>query len=134
VKLFKAIFEGFSRTNYFVGEFGNGMKMKLVANLLVAIHNVAAAEAVLFAKKLGLDTQNLIGIIGDGAGGSRMLQVRGPMMLAKTWSQATMKNRGLAKRHGHHLPGLGRHQRSRAFVCCMHTHLQRRHVSRPRIG
>jgi 3-hydroxyisobutyrate dehydrogenase-like beta-hydroxyacid dehydrogenase len=92
VKLFKAIFEGFSRTNFFVGEFGNGMKMKLVANLLVAIHNVAAAEAVLFAKKLGLDTQNLIGIIGDGAGGSRMLQVRGPMMVAKTWSQATMKN------------------------------------------
>ena len=92
VKSFSAIFDGFSRTNYNVGEFGNGMKMKLVANLLVAIHNVAAAEGILFGKKLGLDTKSLVSIIGDGAGSSRMFQVRGPMMVAKTWSQATMKN------------------------------------------
>jgi 3-hydroxyisobutyrate dehydrogenase-like beta-hydroxyacid dehydrogenase len=92
VKSFSAIFDGFSRTNYNVGEFGNGMKMKLVANLLVAIHNVAAAEGILFGKKLGLDTKSLVNIIGDGAGSSRMFQVRGPMMVAKTWSQATMKN------------------------------------------
>ncbi len=48
VRTFSAIFNGFSRTHYFVGEFGNGMKMKLVANLLVAIHNVSTAEAILF--------------------------------------------------------------------------------------
>ena len=66
--------------------------MKLVASLLVAIHNVAAAEGILFGKKLGLDTKSLVSIIGDGAGSSRMFQVRGPMMVAKTWSQATMKN------------------------------------------
>ena len=92
VRAFTSIFDGFSRTHYNVGEFGNGMKMKLVANLLVAIHNVSTAEAILFGKKLGLNTKNLVSLIGDGAGSSRMFQVRGPMMVAKTWNQATMKN------------------------------------------
>jgi 3-hydroxyisobutyrate dehydrogenase-like beta-hydroxyacid dehydrogenase len=75
-----------------VGEFGNGMKMKLVANLLVAIHNVSAAEAILFGKKLGLAPQKVVDVVADGAGGSRMFQVRGPMMATRTWQQATMKN------------------------------------------
>src|SRR6185503_8693174 len=39
------VFEGFARSHYFLGAFGNGSKMKFVANLLVAIHNVSAAEA-----------------------------------------------------------------------------------------
>src|SRR3954465_12027253 len=41
----KPFLPGFSRSHYYLGEFGNGSKMKFVANLLVAIHNVAAAEA-----------------------------------------------------------------------------------------
>ena len=86
------VFKGFSRAQFSVGEFGNGMKMKLVANLLVAIHNVSAAEALLFGKKLGLSPKKVVEVVADGAGGSRMFQVRGPMMAARTWHQATMKN------------------------------------------
>jgi putative dehydrogenase len=86
------VFKGFSRAQFSVGEFGNGMKMKLVANLLVAIHNVSAAEAILFGKKLGLAPQKVVDVVADGAGGSRMFQVRGPMMATRTWQQATMKN------------------------------------------
>ena len=37
------VLEAFSRVHYYVGPFGNGSKMKFAANLLVAIHNVAAA-------------------------------------------------------------------------------------------
>jgi 3-hydroxyisobutyrate dehydrogenase-like beta-hydroxyacid dehydrogenase len=48
------VLEGFSRAHYYVGSFGAGMKMKFVANLLVAIHNVAAAEGLVLAKKAGL--------------------------------------------------------------------------------
>ena len=92
VKAFDAIFNGFARSHYFVGEFGNGMKMKLVANLLVAIHNVSTAEAILFGQQLGLESKSLVNIIGSGAGSSRMFQVRGPMMTSRTWKQATMKN------------------------------------------
>ncbi len=85
------VFEGFSRGNHYVGEFGNGSRMKFVANLLVAIHNVAAAEAILLGMKAGLDPQAIYDVIGDGAGGSRMFQVRGPMMVAGEYADATMK-------------------------------------------
>jgi putative dehydrogenase len=86
-----AVFDGFARARYDVGPFGNGMRMKLVANLLVAIHNVSSAEALLFAQRLGLDPARVVEVVGDGAGTSRMLQVRGPMMAAGRWQDATMK-------------------------------------------
>ncbi|RYY51010.1 MAG: NAD(P)-dependent oxidoreductase, partial [Comamonadaceae bacterium] len=76
---------------YDVGAFGNGIKMKLVANLLVAIHNQSAAEAIALGARSGLDPAQVVQVVADGAGGSRMLQVRGPMMVARTWDQATMK-------------------------------------------
>lgn len=85
------VFEGFARANYYVGSFGAGSKMKFVANLLVAIHNVSAAEAFVLAMKAGLDPQLVYKVVGDGAGGSRMFQVRGPMMVRGDYRDATMK-------------------------------------------
>ncbi|HEY6359462.1 MAG TPA: NAD(P)-dependent oxidoreductase [Vicinamibacterales bacterium] len=86
------VLEGFSRAHYYVGSFGAGMKMKFVANLLVAIHNVAAAEGLVLAKKAGLDPALTLKVIADGAGSSRMLQVRGPMMVKGDYStDVTMK-------------------------------------------
>lgn len=87
----KAVLEGFSRAHYYLGEFGNGSKMKYVANLLVAIHNVAAAEAFVLGMKAGLDPQTILEVVGDGAGSSRMFQVRGPQMVAGSYEEATMK-------------------------------------------
>jgi len=86
-----AVFGGFSRGHYYVGPFGNGSKLKFVANLLVAIHNVAAAEAFALAIKAGIDPALMYKVVGDGAGGSRMFTVRGPMMIANDYSDATMK-------------------------------------------
>ena len=86
------VLEGFSRVNYFVGPFGNGSKMKFAANLLVAIHNVAAAEAMVLAMKSGLDPALAYKVLTDGAGNSRMFQVRGPMMVKGDYSSdVTMK-------------------------------------------
>jgi 3-hydroxyisobutyrate dehydrogenase-like beta-hydroxyacid dehydrogenase len=86
-----AVFEGFARGHHYLGKFGNGSKMKYVANLLVAIHNVAAAEAMVLARKSGLDPALTLKVVADGAGSSRMLQVRGPMMVKQDYSDATMK-------------------------------------------
>jgi 3-hydroxyisobutyrate dehydrogenase-like beta-hydroxyacid dehydrogenase len=85
------VLDGFARGNHYVGAFGNGSKMKFVANLLVAIHNVAAAEALLLGMKAGLDPQVIYDVIAGGAGASRMFQVRGPMMVADDYDDATMK-------------------------------------------
>lgn len=86
-----AVLEGFARSRCYLGEFGNGSRMKYVANLLVAIHNVAAAEAFVLGMKAGLDPETVYKVIGDGAGSSRMFQVRGPQMVAGRYDEATMK-------------------------------------------
>src|SRR5436853_4710357 len=94
-KVFKSarkVLDGFSRAHYYLGEFGNGSKMKFVANLLVAIHNVSAAEAFVLGMKAGLDARTIYRVAGDGAGTSRMFQVRGPQMVAGRYDRATMKN------------------------------------------
>jgi len=86
------VLQGFTSANYYVGPFGNGSKMKFVANLLVAIHNVAAAEAMVLGMKAGLDPAQVLKVVAGGAGGSRMFQIRGPMMVKGDYSEATMKN------------------------------------------
>ncbi len=85
------VLDGFARAHYYVGGFGAGSKVKFVANLLVAIHNVAAAEAMVLAMKSGLDPAMVLKVVADGAGSSRMLQLRGPMMVKGDYSDATMK-------------------------------------------
>lgn len=85
------VFNGFSKAHHDVGAFGNGSRMKFVANLLVAIHNVAAAEAFTLGMKAGLDAETIYKVIAEGAGGSRMFTVRGPQMVANHYEPATMK-------------------------------------------
>ena len=84
------VFEGFARSHHFLGAFGNGSRMKFVANLLVAIHNASAAEAFVLGMKAGLDPATILRVVGDGAGASRMFQVRGPMMVAGRYAEPTM--------------------------------------------
>ncbi|WP_427184892.1 NAD(P)-dependent oxidoreductase [Bordetella bronchialis] len=91
IEAMRDVFDGFARVTYNIGAFGNGMRMKLMANLLVAIHNISAAEALLMGQRLGIDMDLAVKVLADGAGGSRMLQVRGPAMSAGTWDEATMK-------------------------------------------
>ena len=59
----RSVFDGFARANYYLGEFGMGTKMKFVANLLVTIHNVSAAEAFVLGMKAGLDPE-MMGLQG----------------------------------------------------------------------
>lgn len=75
------VLAAFSRARLDVGAFGNGTRLKLVANLLVAVHNVAAAEALLLAGRAGLDLRAALAALTSGAGTSRMLEVRGPLMI-----------------------------------------------------
>jgi len=75
------LFADFSRQAHDLGSFGNGMKMKFVANLLVAIHNVASAEAMVLGMKAGLDPAQIFKLIQSGAGNSRVFELRAPMMV-----------------------------------------------------
>jgi putative dehydrogenase len=65
----------------YVGEAGQAMVLKLIANLLVALHSAAAAEALAMARRAGLDLDLVLDVLGSGAAGSRMLTIRGPLII-----------------------------------------------------
>jgi L-threonate 2-dehydrogenase len=80
------LLRAFARGVHDVGGFGNGSAVKFIANLLVAIHNVAAAEALVLAERAGLDLAAVLAAVADGAGSSEMFKVRGPAMAAADYS------------------------------------------------
>ena len=80
-----------SHTQHFLGEFGNGSRMKIVANLLIASHNVAAAEAFVLGASAGLEPQLIYDVISTSAATSRMFEIRGPLMVSDEYDTATMK-------------------------------------------
>jgi 3-hydroxyisobutyrate dehydrogenase-like beta-hydroxyacid dehydrogenase len=87
----RTLFADFSRKTADLGEFGSGSKMKYVANHLVAIHNVAAAEAMVLGMKAGLDPQTIIEVISAGAGNSRVFELRAPLMAEQRYEPPTMR-------------------------------------------
>jgi len=66
-----------------VGTIGQAMTLKLVANLLVALHSAAAAEALTLARKAGLDLGVALDVLNSSAASSAMLKVRGPMIVQR---------------------------------------------------
>ena len=82
------VFDVIARATYDLGEFGNGSKMKYVANLLVSVHNLATAEAFALGTKAGLDPQQILEVISAGVGSSRIFEIRGPMMVADEYPPA----------------------------------------------
>jgi 3-hydroxyisobutyrate dehydrogenase-like beta-hydroxyacid dehydrogenase len=91
IKKLRSMFAGFTRAVHDVGEFGNGSRMKYVANLLVAIHNVASAEAMVLGMKAGLPPQLIFDLVKTGAGNSRVFELRAPMMVKDNYRDVTMK-------------------------------------------
>jgi 3-hydroxyisobutyrate dehydrogenase-like beta-hydroxyacid dehydrogenase len=85
------LFGDFAKQSADLGRYGNGSRMKFIANHLVAINNVATAEAMLLAERAGLDPTMVVEMVAPGAGGSRMFQMRAPMMVQRVYEPATMK-------------------------------------------
>lgn len=87
----RPVFSAFSSNTHYVGPFGAGMRLKLIANLLVTIHNLAAAEALLLAERAGLDLNLVLSALQTGAGQSRMFDIRGPLMIQECYEPATAR-------------------------------------------
>jgi putative dehydrogenase len=91
IKKLRPLFADFARAVHDLGAFGNGSKMKYIANLLVAIHNVASAEALVLGMKAGLPPELIFEQIKIGAGNSRVFELRAPMMVEGRYDDPTMK-------------------------------------------
>ena len=87
------IFRSFSKQNIYVGDFGNGIKFKILANLLVTVHNTVTAEALLLGQKAGLEEKMIYQVLNAGAATSVMLDKRMPLMINKNYEPATASMR-----------------------------------------
>lgn len=84
----RPVLAAFARSIHHVGPFGAGSTLKFLANLLVGVHTAAAAEVLALARRAGLDPAAVLGLLTDGAGTSRMLEVRGPSMASGDYGDA----------------------------------------------
>ncbi len=91
IQALQPFFAGFARAVHNLGEYGNGSTMKYVANLLVAINNVASAEAMVLGIKAGLDPHQIVELISAGAATSRVFELRAPLMAEQRYEDPTMK-------------------------------------------
>ena len=74
------VLEGFTATNFYCGDVGDASRMKFLANYLVHVHTTAAAECMVLGQQAGLDPKLIHKVLTKGAGGSKMLEIRGAMM------------------------------------------------------
>ena len=91
IRKLRPLFSAFARAVHDLGAFGNGSRMKYVANLLVAINNVASAEAIVLGLKAGLPARTVFEMVRTGAGNSRVFELRAPMMVSNRYDHPSMK-------------------------------------------
>ena len=82
------IFEAMTDAPHCLGGFGTGSKMKFVSHPLVAVHNTAAAEAMVLSEKAGLDPEVVVRIISDSAAGSNAFKARASTMASRKYLPA----------------------------------------------
>lgn len=93
----KAVIDGFTDKVFFLGPFGYGTKIKLIANLLVSLNIMATAEAMTLGLKAGIPGDLLVSALKDGAGGSLQFQVRAPVMANRAWDTVMAPTKMLVK-------------------------------------
>ena len=88
----RSIFQVFTDNVAYIGKFGDGTRMKFVANHLVAILNVSTAESITFARKLGLDARKVHALVAKSSVlGTGVYRLRGDFMVKRNYLPATMK-------------------------------------------
>jgi L-threonate 2-dehydrogenase len=88
VSTVSAVLDAVSGPWVYTGAFGTGARMKYIANLLLAVHTVAAAEAMVLARRSGLDLELVQKTLDNSIASSAIWKQRGPIMAERTWSPA----------------------------------------------
>jgi putative dehydrogenase len=83
-----AVLDAVSGPWVYTGAFGTGARMKYIANLLLAVHTVAAAEAMALTRRSGLDLELVQRTLDNSIASSAIWKQRGPMMAERRWSPA----------------------------------------------
>jgi len=81
----RPLLEALGKRITYMGESGAGQVTKLANQIAVALSLEAAAEALLFARKGGLDPARVLDAIGTGAAASWQLNNLGPKIIARDY-------------------------------------------------
>ncbi|SFU43513.1 NAD(P)-dependent oxidoreductase [Pseudoduganella namucuonensis] len=84
----KPVLDAITANHFHIGEFGSAVAMKLIANYLLSIHILAAAEAMNLGAMAGFDPRMVAEVIKHGAGSSTMFTIRAPMMAERAFTPA----------------------------------------------
>lgn len=80
-ELVKPILNILGKLSLRVGEIGAGNNAKLAINALLSFHAQGLAEAIVFAKKQGIETKDLLELINNGALGNVFMKIKGDAIL-----------------------------------------------------
>ena len=78
----RPIFDAIAKKTHYVGDVGMASLAKLATNLLVGLNTAALAEALVLGMKGGLAPAALLDILKESAAASKMVDVRGPLMVS----------------------------------------------------
>jgi 3-hydroxyisobutyrate dehydrogenase-like beta-hydroxyacid dehydrogenase len=81
----KPVLEKICPKTFYVGDYGTGIKLKLMINFMVGANTVALAEGMLFGASMGLDPQLMIDIVGPSAAGSTVFNIRSGIIKDRAW-------------------------------------------------
>jgi 3-hydroxyisobutyrate dehydrogenase-like beta-hydroxyacid dehydrogenase len=104
----RPILDALSRKSFYIGPSGAGAQLKLVTNLIMGVNSLATAEGLALGMKAGLDPRLMLEVLRESAAGSRMLDVRGPLMVDRRYDaqmkiEMFLKDISLILENGQHL-------------------------------
>ena len=105
----KPILEHLGQTVHYLGNNGNAAAMKLVGNLIVALEMEALAEALVLARKAGLDLNTVMEVVKVVDFRSPLIVSNGQNILKRDFSTSfalklMLKDAGLIEKFGGSLP------------------------------
>lgn len=80
------VFDAIAQQHFHVGDFGAATQLKLIANTMVCVHNLMAAEALNLGRRAGLDPALVAQVIAPSAAGSTTFTNKVPLMLSRDYS------------------------------------------------
>lgn len=93
----RGVYDAITERASYVGPFGNGLKMKYVANTLVGVHIAVAGEAMALARKAGVPHETVMEMLAGTASSSFQFDARAPMMAKGAWRPALASHTVLEK-------------------------------------
>ncbi len=79
------VFAAMAEQCFHVGPFGAATQLKLIANTMVCVHNLMAAEALNLGARAGLAPELMFKVLGSSAASSTTFVNKAPLMLSRNF-------------------------------------------------